>query len=74
MLWRLQTIAESAIHLSDDVRGRHPDVDWRDIRGFRNIVVHGYVEVFDLELTWTFIEREADSLRRVANQELASGG
>ena len=72
MLWRLQTMAESATHLSDDVRGRHPEVDWRGIRGFRNIVVHGYVDVLDLELTWTFIEREADSLRRVANAELAS--
>jgi hypothetical protein len=30
----------------------------------------GYMDVLDLELTWTFIEREADSLRRVADAEL----
>lgn len=72
MLWRLQTMAESATHLSDDVTGRHPNVDWRGIRGFRNIVVHGYVDVLDLELTWTFIESEVDSLTQVATTELGS--
>ncbi len=72
MLWRLQTLAESATHLSDDVRGRHPTVDWRGIRGFRNIVVHGYIDVLDLELTWTFIESEVDSLTQVATTELGN--
>jgi len=70
LLWRLQTMAESATNLSDDVKRRHPDIDWRGIRGFRNILVHGYVDVPDLKLTWTFIEREADSLGRVAGAEL----
>ena len=72
MLWRLQTMAESATHLSDEVMGRHANVDWRGIRGFRNIVVHGYVDVLDLELTWTFIESEVDSLTQVATTELGS--
>jgi uncharacterized protein with HEPN domain len=48
-------------------------VDWRGIRGFRNIVVHGYVNVLDLELTWTFIEREVDWLSKVAASESAGG-
>jgi uncharacterized protein with HEPN domain len=66
LLWRLQTMAESAVQLSDELKARHPGVDWRGIRGFRNIVVPGYVDVLDLELTWTFIVREVDSLERVA--------
>jgi uncharacterized protein with HEPN domain len=65
-------MAESATQLSDGIKGRHKDVDWRGIRGFRNIVVHGYVNVLDLELTWAFIEREVDSLSKVAAAE--SGG
>lgn len=73
LLWRLQTMAESATQLSDEVKGMHSEVDWRGIRGFRNIVAHGYVNVLDLELTWTFIEREVDSLGRVAALELADG-
>ena len=64
-------MAESATQLSDEVKDRHAEVDWRGIRGFRNIVVHGYVEVLDLELTWRFIESEVDTLGQVAASELA---
>ena len=46
----------------------------RGIRGFRNIVVHGYVNVLDLELTWTFIEREVDGLASLAAVELRDAG
>ncbi len=66
-------MAESATQLSDAIKGRHKDVDWRGIRGFRNIVVHGYVNVLDLELTWAFIEREVDSLSKVAAAESGDG-
>jgi uncharacterized protein with HEPN domain len=66
-------MAESATQLSDEIKGRHEDVDWRGIRGFRNIVVHGYVNVLDLELTWAFIENEVDSLSKVAAAESAAG-
>lgn len=64
-------MAESATQLSDEVKDRHREVDWRGIRGFRNIVVHGYVEVLDFELTWRFIEAEVDPLGSVASSELA---
>ncbi len=64
-------MAESATQLSDALKGRHKDVDWRGIRGFRNIVVHGYVNVLDLELTWAFIERAVDTLSKVAASEIA---
>ena len=63
-------MAESATQLSEEVKARHPEIDWRGIRGFRNIVVHGYAEVLDLELTWRFIEAEVNSLGKVAALEL----
>ena len=72
LLWRSQTMAESAKQHSQEVKDRHPEADWRGIRGFRNIVVHGYVEVLDLELTWRFIEAEVDPLDEVAVAELRS--
>ena len=72
LLWRLQTMADSATPLSNEVKDRHREVDWRGIRGFRNIVVQGYVEVLDFELTWRFIEGEVGPLGKVADSELAS--
>ncbi|MEC4183953.1 HepT-like ribonuclease domain-containing protein [Adlercreutzia sp. R21] len=44
-------IAEDAIHLSEDVVRAFPDYPWRQIRGFRNFVAHGYREV-DRSIAW----------------------
>lgn len=45
----LQTPAESCNRLSDSAKQRHPDIDWRGIAGFRNVVVHDYLGL-DLSL------------------------
>ncbi len=45
MLWRLQTMAESVVQLSDGIKSRHQDIDWLGIRGFRNIIVHEYTRI-----------------------------
>ena len=39
----LQTLAESSRRLSDDLKSRHPDIDWRGIAGLRNVLVHDYL-------------------------------
>ena len=38
-------IAEDAIHLSGDVISACPDIPWKNIRGFRNFIAHGYAEI-----------------------------
>jgi uncharacterized protein with HEPN domain len=58
------------VQLSDEIKSRNERIDWRGIRGFRNIVVHGYVDVLDLELTWAFVEREVTGLGDMAASEL----
>jgi uncharacterized protein with HEPN domain len=70
----MQTMAESAFMLSDDVQNRHPRVDWTGIRGFRNMVVHAYLRDLDLELTWQFLEKDLDQLGAVAATELQRKG
>ncbi|MEY8314336.1 HepT-like ribonuclease domain-containing protein [Adlercreutzia muris] len=44
-------IAEDAVHLSDDVVSAFPAYPWRQIKGFRNFVAHGYREV-DRRIAW----------------------
>ena len=39
---QLTVIGEAAARLSVELRGRHPEIPWADITGFRNIVVHNY--------------------------------
>jgi uncharacterized protein with HEPN domain len=58
----LQTLAESTQRLSDKTKQRKPEVDWRAIAGFRNVVVHDYLGV-DLERIWHIIEFDLPGLR-----------
>jgi len=45
VLQKLIVIGEAAAHLSREFRDRHPEVEWADIVGFRNIAVHEYFGV-----------------------------
>jgi uncharacterized protein with HEPN domain len=57
----LQTLAESAQRLSEEVKGLEPSVPWRSISGFRNVVVHEYLAL-DPQVIWLVIERDLPSL------------
>ena len=43
ILRNLQTLAESTQHLPSDIKSQYPETPWRDISGFRNILVHNYL-------------------------------
>jgi uncharacterized protein with HEPN domain len=55
VLRRLQTMAESTQKLSDELKTQAPEVDWRGLSGFRNILVHDYLNGIDLEQVWNAI-------------------
>ena len=42
-LRNLQTLAESTQRLSESLKVHHPEIDWRGIAGFRNVLVHNYL-------------------------------
>lgn len=69
VLWRLETLAEASNKLSQVVKDRHPDVRWRAIYGFRNIVAHGYLEL-RIDLVWEIIEVHLPALKAVIDAEL----
>lgn len=42
MLYNLVVIGEAASHLPEEVTARHPEIEWRQVRGMRNRLVHEY--------------------------------
>jgi len=68
-LRRLHTIAESTQRLSVELKERHPEIAWARIAGFRNRLVHAYVDV-DPDLIWSVIQDELPALARLASSEL----
>jgi uncharacterized protein with HEPN domain len=74
VLRRLQTLAESTQRLSDDLKTRVTEVNWRSISGFRNVLVHDYLGGIDLNIVWDVIEQDLPDLKEkieVILQELA---
>lgn len=47
ILRRLQTLSESASKLPDEIKADHPHIRWKEIAGFRNILVHNYLGEID---------------------------
>ncbi len=60
----LEVIGEAAKHIPDEWRSNHPEIDWRRVVGFRNIVIHAYFEV-DLEIVWTIATERLPELKVV---------
>ena len=46
-LRNLQTLSEATQLLPDELKARYPDIPWREISGFRNILVHNYLGNID---------------------------
>ena len=46
-LRNLQTLAEATQMLPDDLKTQFPTIPWREISGFRNILVHNYLGDID---------------------------
>lgn len=57
----LQTLTESSQRLSDDIRASEPQVPWRELAGFRNVIVHGYLGI-DLAAVWLVIDQDLPPL------------
>jgi uncharacterized protein with HEPN domain len=57
VLYELVTIGEAANNLSDELKAMHPEVPWRDIVDFRNVLAHHYWAI-SLEIVGKIIKDE----------------
>lgn len=53
ILRNLQTMAEATQRLPEEFKNRYPNIPWKDISGFRNILVHDYLGDLDDEIVET---------------------
>ncbi len=65
ILRNLQTITESLQRLPESVKTQYPHIRWRDIAGFRNIIVHDYLDGIDKDILWTIITTELPPIKQV---------
>ena len=72
VLRKLQTLTESSQRLSEPIKATEPQVPWRKLAGFRNVLVHGYLGV-DLLAVWSVVELDLPALT-VALARMAARG
>ena len=57
----LQTLAESSQRLSNEIKATEAQIPWRELAGFRNVIVHGYLGI-DLGAVWLVVEQDLPEL------------
>lgn len=58
---QLTILGEAAKQVSPEFRGAHPEIAWKRIAGFRDVIVHAYFRV-DLEQVWQIVDRDVPGL------------
>ena len=56
VLLQCTVLGETAKRVSSEFRNAHPEIPWRKIMGFRNVVVHDYFQV-DVHRAWKIASR-----------------
>jgi len=68
----LQTMAESTQRISDDLKEKHPEIEWYRIAAFRNVLVHDYLGI-DLDRVWEITQRDTPELKQAILAMLEKG-
>lgn len=72
VLRQLQIMSESTQHLSKTIKAKHINIRWREISGFRNILVHDYLGDLDGKIIWSIISNKLPELKSAIELELSN--
>ena len=59
---QLEIIGEAANNLTNELKSKFTEIEWRKIVGLRNILVHQYFGV-DEKIIWDIIQEDIPELR-----------
>jgi uncharacterized protein with HEPN domain len=60
---QMEIIGEAARYVTEETRSKYPDIEWKEITGLRNILVHEYFGI-DSNLIWQIIETDIPDLKK----------
>ena len=65
----LEIIGEATKNLSDELKTENPSVDWKNIAGMRDKLIHAYFGV-NLPLVWETVKKDLPQLKLQAQKML----
>ena len=65
-----EIIGEAAGKLPDVLKQKRSDVEWQDIKDFRNLLIHEYFGV-DLEVVWKVVKEDLPGLMDAVKEFMA---
>ena len=66
-----EIIGEAAKHLPEEIREQHPEIPWRSVAGFRDVVAHAYFGLDD-QAVWSVATTRLEALAVAARRILSS--
>lgn len=60
---QLEIVGEASNHLSEELKSKYTNVEWRQIIGLRNILIHEYYNV-DIPLVWSVIQYDLPNFKQ----------
>ena len=63
-------LTDSTARLSDELKKRHPEIQWEQVRGFRNVATHAYDRI-QLKQVANIVANDLPLMRQAIDMELA---
>ena len=60
---QLEIIGEACARISSNIKEKHPEVEWNNIIGFRNISIHEYFGV-NFQIVWQIAQNDLPVLKQ----------
>lgn len=60
---RIEVIGEAVKNMSENLKNKHREIEWKKISGTRDRLIHSYFNV-DLDITWDIIKKDIPVLKK----------
>jgi len=60
---QIEIIGEACARISPSIKDKYPDIEWKNIVGFRNISIHEYFGV-NFQIVWQIAQNDLPTLKR----------